>query len=151
MKPIAALLVAGGLAATLLAGIPAAIAATPAASSDASRDQRNEEHIKSLHAKLKITSGEETLWLAVAGTMRDSATQIDLIMDRRQSAGGAATAIDDLNAYADIAQAHADSVKKLSAAFAPLYNAMPEEQKKLADSVFTQHGHDTAKARISSK
>ncbi|MFZ6862739.1 Spy/CpxP family protein refolding chaperone [Undibacterium sp. Ji67W] len=113
------------------------------AKSNPKRDANNEKHIKDLHAKLKITSSEEVLWMTVAQTMRDNVAQIDKIVDKRESLIGNASAIDDLNAYADVAQAHADSVKKLVTAFAPLYAAMPDAQKKLADEVFMQraHGH----------
>jgi protein CpxP len=109
--------------------------------SDAKRDANNEKHIKELHAKLKITAGEETLWAPVAETMRTNTVEIDKVVDKREAIIASATAIDDLNAYADIAQAHADSVKKLSLVFAPLYAAMPDAQKKIADEVFTQRGH----------
>jgi protein CpxP len=78
--------------------------------------------------------------------MRDNAKDLDAAIDKREANIGAATAIDDLNAYADIAQAHADAVKKLSAAFSPLYAAMSDDQKKVADEVFAQRAHDGKKA-----
>ncbi|MET3109069.1 protein CpxP [Oxalobacteraceae bacterium GrIS 2.11] len=112
--------------------------AATAAKHDAKRDAANEKHIKDLHAKLKITADEETLWATVAGTMRSNTIAIDTAVDKREELLASATAIDDLNAYAGIAQAHADSVKKLSVSFAPLYAAMPDAQKKIADTVFTQ-------------
>jgi len=108
--------------------------------SDAKRDAMNEKHIKDLHAKLKITANEEALWKTVADTMRANTVEIDKVVDKRESSIANATAIDDLNAYAEIAQAHADSVKKLSQALAPLYAAMPDAQKKAADEIFTQRG-----------
>jgi len=125
---------------------PAASAATAKAvdsanaKHDAKRDAANEKHIKDLHAKLKITADEETMWANVASTMRANTSDIDTAVDKREDLIASATAIDDLNAYAGIAQAHADSVKKLSVAFAPLYAAMPDAQKKIADAVFTQRG-----------
>ena len=108
---------------------------------NAKRDANNEKHIKDLHAKLKITAAEENLWATVAQTMRDNVAEIDKNVDKRESMIGNASAIDDLNAYANVAQAHADSVKKLAMAFGPLYAAMPDAQKKLADEVFIHHGH----------
>ncbi len=113
--------------------------------SDAKREAVNEKHIKDLHAKLKITAGEESLWAPVAATMRANAVDIDKVVDKRAAIIATATAVDDLNAYADIAQAHADSVKKLSQVFAPLYAAMPDAQKKIADEEFTQRGHGDKK------
>ena len=104
--------------------------------SDARHDMRVEKHIKELHAKLKITPGEESQWDAVAKVMHDNATELDQVIDKRKANISTATAIDDLNAYADIAQAHADGVRKLSEAFSPLYASMPDDQKKVADEVF---------------
>ena len=107
-------------------------AATAMAKSDAKRDQAIEKHGKDLHAQLKITAAEETQW-----AMRDSAIETDKVMDKREEHVKSATAVDNLNAYGDIAQAHADGVKKLASAFAPLYASMPDAQKKLADDVFS--------------
>jgi hypothetical protein len=115
--------------------------------SDAKRDMVVEQHIKDLHGKLKITAAEESQWATVAQTMRDNATELDQAIDKRQAMVGKATAIDNLDAYGDIAQAHLDSVKKLSAAFAPLYASMADDQKKVADDVF---GHrDNRKEKTS--
>jgi hypothetical protein len=112
---------------------------------DPKRDAGNEKHIKDLHAKLKITAAEETLWATVVTTMRANIKDIDAVVDKRESSIASATAIDDLNAYAAVAQAHANSVKKLSQAFAPLYAAMPDAQKKVADEVFVQRGNMSKK------
>jgi hypothetical protein len=142
MKIIATL----ALTSCLVGAAHAQTPSTPAAAKmDAKRDMRIEQHIKDLHAKLKITAAEETLWTTVAKTMRDSAVELDSVLDKREATIGTASAIDDLNAYADIAQAHADSVKNLSKAFGPLYAAMPDDQKKLADEVFIQRGHQDKK------
>ena len=112
---------------------------------DANRDMRVEKHIRNLHERLKITAKEETLWSAVAKTMRDSTDDLDRVLDKRNALPNDASAMDDLNSYADVAQAHADSVKKLSMVFGPLYEAMPDNQRKLADGVFTQRGHQDKK------
>ena len=145
MKIIAIALVSTFLITGAYAQTPAASssASAPAmAKSDAKRDMNAEKHIKDLHAKLKITAAEETQWAVVAKTMRESANDLDQVVDKRQAMIATATAIDDLNAYGAIAQAHADSVKKLSTAFAPLYASMSDDQKKVADEVFTQRGHE---------
>jgi protein CpxP len=120
---------------------PASATTAPMAKADMQRDMKVDKHIKELHAQLKITAAEEPQWAAVAKTMHENATDIDVAIDKREQGAPNATAIDDLNSYGEIAQAHADAVKKLSAAFAPLYESMPDDQKKLADSIFSQHGH----------
>jgi len=104
--------------------------------SDSKQDIKVEKHIKDLHAKLKITPDEESQWNEVARVMHDNATELDQVINKRKINITNATAIDDLNAYADIAQSHADGVRKLSEAFSPLYNSMPDDQKKVADEVF---------------
>jgi TolA-binding protein len=135
------------LAASLLFGT-AALAQTPAvtpngavtatgSTAQTKANQRVEAHIKELHAQLKITPAEEQQWTIVAQTMRDNAAQIDqLIVKREQNTS--MTALDDLDSYAQITQANSDGVKKLAAVFAPLYNSMPDDQKRNADKVFSE-------------
>ena len=48
----------------------------------------------------------------------------------------------DLQTYSAFAQAHVDHLKKLTSAFATLYDTMPAKQKKLADQVFARSHHD---------
>ena len=121
--------------------------ATPAAmeKADAKRDAAVEHHITELHAKLKITSAEEAQWKKVAETMRENATELDRAIDKRDASVANATAVDNLNSYAEIAQAHANNVKKLASAFSGLYSAMSDDQKKVADDVFSHREHDGKK------
>jgi len=119
--------------------------------SDAKRDTKVETHIKDLHAKLKITPAEESQWAAVVQTMRDNANELDKAIDKRKAIVNNATAIDDLNAYGDIAQAHADGVKKLSTAFSPLYASMSDDQKKVADELFGHRMHEGKKISKATK
>ncbi len=144
MKIITTVILASCFVGTAYAQNPPAAPTAPT-KMDAKRDMRIEQHIKDLHAKLKITAAEEAQWAPVAKTMRDSAGELDQVLDKRDAMIGTASAVDDLNAYGDIAQAHADSVKKLSAVFSPLYASMPDDQKKLADEVFTQRAHQDKK------
>jgi hypothetical protein len=130
-------------AATLLAALlllPAAAlaqassSAPPAAMSAPS--PRVEARIKSLHAALKITAAEEPLWQTVADVMRGNAVTTGTLIEERAAKAKAMTAVDDLRSYAAIAASHAAGVQKLESAFEPLYAAMPDNQKKLADAVF---------------
>jgi protein CpxP len=125
------------------AGMQPTHSASPAAmmNGDAKRNAQLEQHIKDLHASLKITPSEESQWGKVVQTMRDSASELDRAIDKRKETANTASAVDNLSAYGDIAQAHVDGVKKLTAAFSPLYNAMPDDQKKIADEVFAQRAH----------
>ncbi len=149
MKAIVAIfastiLISGAI--TLSPARAAGTASAPDASTgDARRSLAVEKHIKDMHAKLKITPAEESQWANVAQTMRDSAVELDKAIDKRQAILTSAAALDNLNAYGDIAQAHADGVKKLAAAFSPLYTSMPDDQKKVADDVFAQRMHKNKK------
>jgi hypothetical protein len=154
MKTIVAIAASTFIVTAAYAQSPAPNATAPAnpspaamAKADAKRDLKVEQQIKSLHAKLKITPAEETQWGAVANAMRDSAKDLDAAIDKRASNRNAATAVDDLNAYGEIAQSHADAVKKLASAFAPLYAAMPDDQKKAADDVFAHRSHSKISAK----
>ncbi len=98
-----------------------------------------EARIAELHQKLQITPEQEPQWNAVAQIMRDSQkAAAELIQEKRQNEASM-TAIDDLRAYADIAENHAAGVRKLADAFGTLYASMPDSQKKVADEVFRQH------------
>jgi len=119
--------------------------ASAMANSDAKRDAAVEKHIKELYVSLKITPVEEAQWEAVAATMRANAKDMDQAIDKRAASATSATAVDDLNSYADIAQAHANGVKKLASAFSGLYSAMSTDQKKEADEVFSHRGHQAGK------
>jgi len=146
MKAIVAVLVSTVAFGTALAQTPNAPTSPHAsagssrsamANSDAKRDAAVEKHIKELRAELKITPAQEPQWSEVVATMRENAKELDLAIDKRAANAAGATAIDDLNAYADIAQAHADGVKKLASAFSGLYSVMSDVQKKEADEAFS--------------
>jgi hypothetical protein len=97
--------------------------------------------IKSLHDQLRIMPGQEAQWSGVARVMRRNATAMTASVQRRELKAGKMTAIDDLRSYQAIVASHAEGLKRLAAAFAPLYSAMPAAQRKNADAVF---GHRTA-------
>ncbi len=119
--------------------------------SDAKHDMDVEKHIKDLHAKLKISAAEESQWDAFAQAMRDNATELDRAIDKRAAMANNGTAVDDLNAYGEVVQTHADNIKKLSAAFSSLYASMPDDQKKLADEVFAQRMSAHEGKRVAAK
>jgi periplasmic protein CpxP/Spy len=119
--------------------------ASAMAEADAKRDAAVEKHIKELHVTLKITSAEESEWNEVAATMRENAKDLDRAIDKRIAHAAGATAIDDLKAYAEIAQAHATGVKKLASSFSGLYSKMTDDQKKVADEVFSHRNHEGKK------
>jgi protein CpxP len=149
MKMIVAVLVSTFAFGSAIAQSPESPAATASPhammKSDAQRDEAVEHHITDLHAKLRITAAEESQWKEVADTMRDNAKTMDKAIDKHDASLASATAIDELNAYADTAQAHATGVKKLAKSFSGLYSMMSDDQKKEADEIFSHRGHEGKK------
>jgi hypothetical protein len=131
-------------AAALIAGLTFAPGAVFAADKDAHVD-RTELRIKDMQAKLKVTTAQAEQWNKVAQVMRDNAKIMDALTQARVDRAKEMTAIDDLKSYGEIAEAHADGIKKLTPVFADLYAGMSDAQKKAADQLFrhgdSQHGH----------
>ncbi len=68
-----------------------------------------ERRITELHSKLKITAAEQKPFDDFAQAMRDNAHRMDDLVAKRRAAA-TATAVDQMKAYADLAQAHAEEV-----------------------------------------
>jgi protein CpxP len=96
---------------------------------------RVERHIAELRRRLKVTPAQKTQWDAFAQVMRDNAARMDKAFEAR-SANPNMNALDDLKAYAAIAQTHAEDMQRLLPAFEALYGAMTPDQQKVADTVF---------------
>jgi periplasmic protein CpxP/Spy len=98
--------------------------------------QKVEDRIKTLHAKLNITPDQEAAWGNVAQAMRDNESAIHALIHERHENSLTLTAVQDLESYQKIAQAHADGLQKVADAFGKLYDTMSEQQKENADKVF---------------
>ena len=124
----------------------ASLAAVPAFAQDAAAGKSAglETRISSLHEQLKITPDQEKKWDAVAKTMRHDSEESRKLVEEKRKEEASLTAVADLNAYADIAEAHAKHAKHLAKAFSSLYDAMSDDQKKVADEVFRKHKRDSA-------
>jgi hypothetical protein len=116
-------------------------AAAPAAKPKTKHVDRVEARIAELKTRLKITADQEALWNDVAQTMRDNAKTVEALAKQRATDARMMTAVDDLNSFQAIAQAHADGLKKLATSFSALYAAMSDTQKKNADAVFRSFEH----------
>jgi hypothetical protein len=116
---------------------PPAQTAPPApATGNPTMEDRVGKRITQLHAALHITADEEGQWQQFADIMRDNARKMDEDYKDRAAKFATLSAPDNMQSYAQIAEEHADDVKRLVAAFQPLYAAMPDAQKKIADQVF---------------
>lgn len=109
-------------------------AAAPALPKDI--QARVEQHIKQLHAQLHITAAQAPQWDAFAGVMRQNAADMAEAFRQRAQQFPSMNALQNMQSYAQIAEEHAEHLKKLAAAFDTLYNALPPAQQKLADQVF---------------
>jgi hypothetical protein len=99
-------------------------------------EERVENHIKQLYAQLHITPDEQSQWDQFAQVMRDNARDMDRAFVQRAQQYSTMNAVQNMQSYQAIAEAHAQHLQKLVPAFDNLYNAMPEQQKKLTDQVF---------------
>lgn len=98
--------------------------------------QAVERRIAELHRRLEITAEQEPLWGVVAGVMREDAQAVEAAAKLRQEKLGTMSAVDNLRSFQVLAQTHADGLNKLTDAFATLYAAMSDGQKRNADAVF---------------
>jgi hypothetical protein len=109
------------------------------ASARPSRAEHVEARIKELQAKLHITQTQEPLWQNVTQIMRDNAQTMDGLTQARIDKAKSMTAVDNLQSYSAIVEAHAEGLKKFVPAFEALYASMSDAQKHQADNVFREY------------
>jgi len=109
------------------------------ASARPSRVEHVEARIKELQAKLHITPTQEALWQNVTQIMRDNAQTMDGLTQARIDKAKTMTAVDNLQSYSAIVEAHAEGLKKFVPAFEALYASMSDTQKHQADNVFREY------------
>jgi len=96
-----------------------------------------EGRIAFLKAELKITDAQLPLWNAVAGAMRDHAKSMATMPgEQTGTLPGRLAAMDKTMA------ARIDALHKLKAAVDPLYAALTDEQKKVADELTADIGDE---------
>jgi periplasmic protein CpxP/Spy len=155
---IAALVLPGVALAQSTQAQPAATtppAATATASPMAARpvpggthEQRVETYIRQLRAQLHITPSEQPQWNRYIAVLRENAIGMDQELAQRIAQFQTMNALQNLQSYEKLAEAHAQYVQKLVPAFADLYNAMPEQQQRLTDQVFREHAEAHAQQRV---
>lgn len=130
---------------------PAPAAPSPRPAAKASRADRVEARITMLHATLKITPAQEDLWQNVTQVMRDNARTMEALTKARAAQAKTMTAVEDLNSYSEIAEAHAAGLKKFVPAFQALYASMSDAQKANANTLFRGHGPSRTAAKKKAK
>ena len=143
------LLLPSALVAFSMVGVPMTVRAEeapiPAAHHEhmhgAGSEQMVEDHIARLHRSLKITPQQEEQWKPVADVIRDNDKTMRALVTEKRGRVETQTAVEDLAAYSEIAQAHAVAMKKLSDIFSVFYAGLTDQQRKLADDFFREHKH----------
>jgi len=118
---------------------PAAAPASPLAGHPVggkTAEERVEQRIKELYSQLRISPAERPQWDQFAQVMRDNARDMDRVYDQHTEQFRSMTALQNMQSYEQLATQHAQNLQKLVPAFQDLYNAMPDQQKQLADQVF---------------
>ena len=82
-----------------------------------------ESQIADLQKKLRIAAAQQPLFDAFAQVMRQNAQALDAAM-RQQGQKSGTTAVDDLRASAQLAEAEAEGLKRLLPAFQSLYDGL---------------------------
>ena len=135
-EPVAATVSAQAMMLAQATPAVAAINPAPAPTSKAKAVDADEARIRDLHAKLKITPAQENLWSNVTAVMRDNAKTMEPLRKARYDKAPTMTAVEDFTSYAEIADAHADGIKRFVPAFTALYDSMSDAQKKTTDTLF---------------
>ena len=144
---LAALLMAAAISGTAVAIAPipgaAQVNAQAATGDHAHRMSRHiEGRIAYLKTELKITDAQAPLWDKVAAVVRQNAQALDdAFSGLRHDPNAPPSALASLEARAKLTQVRAQGDEQLLAAFRPLYNALSDDQKKTADSMFGHHHH----------
>jgi len=147
---------AAALAQSPQAPIPAPRGAPPAVSSPMAghpvagknAEERVENRINELHAQLRITTAERPQWDQFADVMRQNARDMDQIVIQRAQQFQSMNALQNMQSYGQITQAHAQHVQNLVASFQALYDTMPDQQKRLADQVFRANSEQHQQSAI---
>jgi periplasmic protein CpxP/Spy len=101
---------------------------------DAKTKARVDAKIRKLHAELHVTRAQQPQWDALVQIMRDNAAAYEERLHQRDNRE--MTAIDELRAYQEITEQHAQDLQKLTTAFQSLYDTLSDKQKKEADRLF---------------
>ena len=110
--------------------------------------ERVEHRITELHAQLRITPAERQQWDQFAEVMRENARDMDQALIQRSQQFQSMSALQNMQSYEQIAEAHARHLQKLVPAFENLYNTMPDQQKRLADQVFRANAEQHQQSAI---
>jgi protein CpxP len=94
-----------------------------------------EQRIQDLQGKLQITPQQKAQWDRFTAVMRENAQDMDKLYETRAQAVESMNAEANMKSYAEMAEHHAQDVRRLVPAFDSLYASMSASQKHAADQV----------------
>ncbi len=94
-----------------------------------------EERIASLKSELKITEAQSKDWERFADALRANANSMKGMHQEMMGRGAAATLPERIEGQQKMLAARLDSMKAVKKALEPLYAALSDDQKKIADKV----------------
>ncbi len=101
-----------------------------------SPQDRVEQRIADIHATLHVTPAQDAAFETFAQVIRDNAQAMQANLAERVNKSQTMNAVENLGAYANIAEEHAQDVQKLSASFKIFYATLTPDQQKAADVMF---------------
>ena len=133
--------------ATMLAASPAALAqnAAPSTNLPPKVQSRVQQHIEQLHKQLEITPAQQSQWDQFAQVMQQNAADIRNAIEQRGQELNSMNALQNMQSYTHLAEIHAEDMRRLTAAFSQLYDALTPQQRQNADEVFRYRAENTAR------
>jgi protein CpxP len=134
----------GGLTAVAVAQNAPAPAASTAPQATPHRHHGNhiEGRIAFLRTELKITDAQQAQWDKVAAALRSNSEAMHQAFDAmRANRDAPKSAVQQLEASAQVATLRAQGSQRFLDAFKPLYASLSDDQKKTADELLAHHHH----------
>jgi protein CpxP len=126
------------IAALLLAAAPLAMAQPPERGMRGDPAVMMDNRIAEMHDAIGVTAAQEGQWRQVAQIMRDNEKAMHEAMRAHMGPNRPQTAVDALNAAAEMAAMHAQATRRLADAFAGFYAQLSPDQKRAADEQFRE-------------
>jgi hypothetical protein len=90
-------------------------------------------------AELKISDAQASQWNAFADALRTNADHLRQVMTKAREVQGAVTAPEQMERRMVMLTELRDAMQTMLAAAKPLYAALSDEQKKVADELMAEH------------
>ena len=110
---------------------------------------RVDQRIQAMRTALDVTPNEEAAFNHFAHVMRENATAMDNLLHQRMSDVRSMNALENMRSYEQLANQHAEDVRRLTAAFETFYDKLSPEQKQQADQMFRQRASEQIAAHHS--